>query len=403
MKLAELKQRILEMEYVRPFLRVYKRELKHIFKRWPLLFVTFLGPLFSFFLITCIFYSSVPRDLPVAIIDMDHTPISRQMARMIDATSIAAVNRNFTSLDEAKKAIENGTVDAALYIPAGTEKEIYHGLSARPALYLNNGNVVKGGLLNSGIRKALGTLSAGIKLQVQMKNGYIQDQAMSRIMPVQLRSELLFNPYISYSYYLTAGLLPILLIVFIILGTVYSVGSELYQGTGPGWLKSANDNIIVAITGKILPYTLIYYSMAMFMNIILFKFLGMPLRGNLHMILVSELLLILSYQFVSIFLVSLTTNMRLSMSLGAAYSMLALTYSGLTFPAFGMPAIGQAFSCIFPFTYWIKILIGQSLRGEPLSNGIWPMYTLFLFIILGILYIPRLRYMLLNKKRWGKI
>ena len=105
----------------------------------------------------------------------------------------------------------------------------------------------------------------------------------------------------------------------------------------------------------------------------------------------------------AIFLVALTSNMRLSLSLGSAYGMLALTYCGLTFPAVGMPIVAKAFSGIFPFTYWIKILIGQSLRGEPTVNHIIPRYDLCLFIILGALLIPRLKYMMLNKKRWGKI
>jgi ABC-2 type transport system permease protein len=67
-----------------------------------------------------------------------------------------------------------------------------------------------------------------------------------------------------------------------------------------------------------------------------------------------------------------------------------------------MPAFGQAFSYIFPYTWWTEILIGQSLRGEPASHGILSMYAMILFIGLGLLFIPRLRYMILNKKRWGK-
>jgi ABC-2 type transport system permease protein len=391
------------IENISPFRKVVRRELDKIANNWALLFVTFVGPFFSFLLIVWIFSSGVPRKLPVAVVDMDHTSMSRQMARMVDATSIAAVNSNYVSLEEAKKAIEDGSADAVLYIPDGTEKDIYHGNSAKVALYLNNANVVKGGLINSGLRKALGTLSAGIKLQVQMKSGLGQEQAMSRVVPVQLRPVLLFNPYISYSYYLTAGLMPIILIVFTLLGSIYTIGGELYKGTGPAWLKLSGDNFAIALAGKLLPYTVIYFCVALFMNIILFNYLGMPLHGNLHTIIVGELLLILSYQFMAIFFVGLTSNMRLSLSLASAYSMLALTYSGLTYPAMGMPAFAQAVSGIFPFTYWIKILIGQSLRGEPLRNGILPMYSMLLFILLGILFIPRLKYMMLNKKRWGKI
>jgi len=102
-------------------------------------------------------------------------------------------------------------------------------------------------------------------------------------------------------------------------------------------------------------------------------------------------------------LLALTSNMRLSLSLGSAYSMLALTYAGLTFPVMGMGHLGQILAGTFPFTYWLKILVGQSLRGEPVSHAIAPMFSLWAFILVGFLFAPLLKYMLLNKKRWGKI
>jgi ABC-2 type transport system permease protein len=386
-----------------PWSKVLKRELHRLFRQRTLLFITFIGPLLGFGLILWIFSANVPRNLPVAIIDLDHTTLSRQISRLTDATPIASVKRDFISLEEAKTAMENGKVEAALIIPEGTEREIYRGQHSNLALYINNANVLKGGLLNTGIRKVLGTLSAGIKLQIQMKNGLTRDQALSRVAPVQLNQHLLFNPYTSYSYYLTAGMMPIMLIVFVLLSSIYVIGDELYHGTGPSWIKQANGNFLWALFGKLLPYTITFTCMAVLMDFILFYYLGMPLEGKFPIILLGEILMILSYQALSIFLLGLTSNLRLSLSLGAVYTMLALTFSGLTFPLAGMSAFSQAFAGIFPYTYWLKILLGQSLRGEPVLNSIIPLGALILFILLGILFIPRLRYMLYNEKRWGKL
>ena len=277
-----------------PFVHVVQRELHRIRRSRTIWFITIFGPLLGFSLMAYIFSSNVPRKLPVAIVDLDHTSISRQMARMVDATPIASINRSFISLGEAKKAMEDGKVEAVIDIPEGTEKEIFCGKSGKVALYINNINPVKGGMLNSGIRKALSTMSAGIKLQVQMKNGLTQDQAMSKIMPVQLRQVLLFNPYTSYSYYLTAALMPVILIVFVLLGSLYVMGNELYHGTGKSWIRAADGIFSWALVGKLLPYTILFFFHAIIMNTILFGILGMPLQGNYHIILVSELLLILS-------------------------------------------------------------------------------------------------------------
>jgi ABC-2 type transport system permease protein len=385
------------------FIDTMWREFHRFRRDRTLQFITIAGPLFAFFLVAWIFSANVPRDLTLAVVDLDHTAFSRQMARMIDATSIADVNRNFTNLKEAQKAVEEGVADAVLCIPDGSEKDIYRGKSAKIALYLNNSNVLKGGMLNTGIRKAISTMSAGIKMQVQMKNGRTQDQALSRVMPVQLRQVLLFNPYTSYSYYLTAAVIPVMLIVFVLLGTIYIIGDELYRGAGPRWIRGGGGNFLIALAGKLLPYTLVYFSLAMVMNLILFKKLGMPLHGNFYILLTGEFLLILCYQSLAIFMVGVTSNLRLSLSLGSAYSMLALTYSGLTFPVFGMAPVSQVFASVFPYTYWIRILVSQSLRGEPVQHTIMPLLAMVVFIAFGLLFIPLLRYMLLNRRRWGKI
>jgi len=365
--------------------------------------MTTIGPGIAIILIAWIFSYNVPRKLPVGIVDMDHTSLSRQLARMTDATSIAKIKQNYISVDEARQDIENGSIDAIIYIPDGMEKDIYHGLSSKIAVYINNANALKGSLLGSGIRKSISTLSGGIKLQTQMKNGLTSDQAISMILPVRLRCELLFNPYTSYTYYLTAALLPVFLIVFVLLNAIYVIGSELYNGTGPKWIRSGNKNFIVSVLGKLLPYTVIYFCWAIVLNYILFYWLDMPLHGNIIFIILGELFVIIGYQSLAIAIVSITSNLRLSLSLGTAYSMLAISYSGLTFPVFGMSAFSQVFSGLFPFTYWNRLLISQSLRGEPAYNVMMPLFTLLIFISFGMLFIPLLKYKLLKRKLWGKI
>jgi ABC-2 type transport system permease protein len=385
------------------FMDTVHRELRRMYHDRNMLFITIIGPVIAFVLLAWIFSANVPRELPVAVVDLDHTSLSRQMTRMVDATPIAQINRNFVSLEEAHAAMQEGDVDAIVFIPSGSEKNVLKGTSANIALYINNTNVLKGSLLNTGIRKALQTMSAGVKLQVQLKSGLMQDQAMSRIMPVQLRQVLLFNPFTSYSYYLTASLMPMIFVFFLLISSIYVVGIELYKGTGPRWIRTAGGNFLTAMVGKLFPYSCIFLGMAVFMDFILFNKLGMPLRGNFIAILATQLLLILAYQGMAIFLLALTSNLRLCLSLGSAYSMLGLTYSGLTFPVFAMSGFSQVFSAIFPFTYWTRLLISQSLRGEPMSQALVPMLYLIFFIVLGMLFLPLLKSVMLNRRRWGKI
>ena len=384
------------------FTRVFHREARLILGNTALRFAVLPGPVVGFLLVLWIFSAGVPRELPVTVVDLDHTALSRQLRRMIDATPIACVKPGPTDPGLARQEMEAGKTDAVILIPGGTEKNILSGRQSRIPIFINNANVLKGSLLLSGLRKVTGTLSAGIKIQGKMKAGKRQEEAYSLAMPVAVKPVLLFNPYTSYSYYLTAAVLPVILILFVLLTAVYAIGNELYLGTGAAWLAAADGNMFVALLGKIFPYTLIFSVLAMLMNVLLFHYLGMPLHGSMGYILAGQLLMIISYQCVAVLLLGLTANMRLSLSLGSAYCMLALTYCGLTFPAFGMPAFAQALSKAFPFTYYVKILVGQSLRGEPAWHTIVPLLVFFIFILAGAAFVPRLKFLLLHEQYRGK-
>jgi ABC-2 type transport system permease protein len=362
-----------------------------------------IAPVVGFGMIAWIFSANVPRELPVAIVDLDHTSLSRQIARNVDATSIACADKSYPDLLHASRALAEGKADAIICIPEHTERNIFRGQNAPVAVYLNNAWLIKSGLLKSGIQKAIGSLSAGLKIRAMMMNGDNQNQAVSRIMAVRLRPVLLFNPYTSYEYYLTMLLLPVLFTVFLLFGTIYAVGSELQYGTGPEWIETAGGGLFPAIAGKLLPHTVVFCIQAMALNIVFFKVLGLPLNGHLALIMVSELLMILAYQSMAVLFVSVMKNMRLALSIASAYTMLAITYAGLTFPSFGMPFIAKVFSRLFPFSYWLELFTGQTLRGEPVGNSLIQMLFISGFILAGALFTPRLKYVLSTPKYWGKI
>jgi ABC-2 type transport system permease protein len=119
--------------------------------------------------------------------------------------------------------------------------------------------------------------------------------------------------------------------------------------------------------------------------------------------MLGELALIFTYQMLAVLLVSVTANLRLGLSLASAYGMMALTFSGLTFPQFAMPVVAKGFSYLFPFTYWVKIFISQAIRGEEVVHALIPMAIFVLFILLSVSFLPRLKRVLKEEKYWGKV
>jgi len=377
-----------------------RRETRRIADSWVLVFTTMIAPLTAFLIIIWLFSSGVVRDLPIAVVDMDHTAYSAKVTRLIDATPVCNVMLRLNSIEEAKQMMDRGKIDAIVVLPTDLERKVLNSGSPAIAVYINNSNVVKGGALKSGLFTTLSTISAGVKVQVAIKKGQTPEQAVEKARPVKVNTHLLFNPFGNYSYFLVLGLLPLLAVVFIFLGSVYALGMELKEGTAGELIALAQKNVTVALVGKMLPYTFLFFMDMMIMNIILVKTLGTPVHGSLFIILLSEFLLIISYQLLAILFLKLSANLRLSLSLGSAYTMMALTFSGLTFPSIAMPFIAQLFSLIFPYTFWLQIFMSQTLRGEPVTEVLLPLLAFILFIVGGILAFPGMKRKLTYHKYW---
>ena len=385
------------------FYRVFQREIKIISSEWVTILSMLILPIIAFIFVIFIFQQGVPRDMAVSVVDQDQSALSRKITQMVDATSIAKIEQHCSSKQDAYNLMRQGKNRAFLFIPKNTEKDVLRGNAPEIVLYVDNTNIVTAGLLNKGIRTAIGTLSIQIKVATSLKKGASQSQAIAQAMPIKLEDHILFNPYANYSFFLVSGLLPLLLTVFVFFTSTYSFGSELRYKTAPELLKASDNSVITAVAGKMLPYTLIYFLHALLMNYFLFTFLDMPLTGSYFLIIVSEILLIITYQLLAILFITVTSNMRLSMSLGSAFTMMSLTFAGLTFPYIGMPISAKIFSYIFPYGYWLKTLLGQTLRNEEIAYSIYPLYYILIFIVICILILPLYKKRLQNSKYHGKI
>ncbi len=363
----------------------------------------FVLPMLSFAFFATLFHKGVARDIPIAVLDEDRTTLSRKVAEMIEETPTALVAYGIQSMEEGERLMREGRISAIVQIPAFFEKNILSNSQTHAEAYISGSNITVNGLLAKDIQTAMTTFAAGIQLQLLMKQGLTQRQAMAQVQPVRFDKHVLFNPYINYGYYLSPSFMPMMLLIFIVMTTIFSVGTELKFGTAREWLDTADGSIGAALLGKMLPVTATMFLLALAMFVILFKVVGVPLNGSLTLILLGTLLFILGYQSISVMIVALVANLRLSLSLGGGYSVLAFTFSGLTFPVMAMYPAMRAVSRLFPFTYYTDLFVDQMLRGAPAVYSLPDIGSLALFAIVPLLCLPRLRKICTEEKFWGKL
>lgn len=341
-------------------LAVLRREIHRVARQPMYWLLTVILPIVAFAFFAVLLYKGVARDIPIAVVDQDNSTLSRKVTQMIDATPTAWVAYGVQGMEEAERLMLQGKVMGIVLIPDFFEKNILNNSQTHLKSYLTGTNITVNGLLAKDLQTTVTTFTAGIQLQLLMKQGLTEKQAMAQLMPVRFDKHVLFNPHINYGYYLSPSFMPMMLLIFTIMATIFVIGTELKNGTAREWYDTAGGSVFAAYAGKILPITVIMFLMSELMLLVIFKVVGVPLNGSLTVITISNLLFILSYQSLGAMIVTVLSNLRLSLSIGGGYSVLAFTFSGLTFPIMAMSKPMQWFCCIFPFTFYTDIMVDAS-------------------------------------------
>lgn len=134
----------------------------------------------------------------------------------------------------------------------------------------------------------------------------------------------------------------------------------------------------------------------------LLNLIGVPSHGNTIVILVATTLFVLAYQAMGVLLIVLLPNVRLALSMGAMYASLAFSFAGLTFPLLAMNKFMQEIALAFPFTHYLRIYINVEFKDLPLIYTLPSFGALMIFILLPLVFLPRLKSLLTEDKFWGK-
>ena len=383
---------------------VIRRELGRIFTGRIYLFLLLLLPLASFAILIGIFWRGVPRDLPIAVVDLDHSALSRQLVRMLDATSSMAVRYHPGDFEAGRKLILEGKAYAIVLIPCNLERDVQTGRAPPVSGYYNAQLLLPASIIRRDLRQTVGTLSAGIELRARMARGETQKAALAYLEPIQMDRHTLFNPQLNYITYLLATLLPTMMQIFILLAAIHAFGIELKEGTAADWLATAGDRVGTAIIGKFLPYTVNFIALGLFMIVLLFVGLGIPFAGSHVTILIGTVLFVLASQAVGLLAVAWTANLRFATSFGAFYSGPAFAFTGTTFPVMAMPTLGKIWGALIPLSHYLRLMVEQAIRNAGVAASLPEMAALALFILIApVLAWPRLRPVMTDPRWWGHL
>lgn len=371
--------------------KTFRRELGRIRKDPVYLIGSVVVMAFCYVFFLTLFDEGQPQEMPVGIVDADNSALSRQYLRNVDATQQAKVTSHFNNYTEARKAMQQGDIYAFIMIDKNFAKDVYAGKQPVITFYVNDAYLIAGSLLLKDITYMSELTAGAVKQQTLLARGIAESRIMGIIQPVNIDTHLIGNPWANYGVYLLNVLLPGVLQLMILMLTIYAVGTELKHKTSKAWLEVADNSMFGALTGKLLPQTIIFTLLGFAGDFLLYRYVQYPMNSGIGWMLLATFLYVLAYQAMGVLIIGTTPVLRDGVTLAAFYGLLGFTFAGFTFPIEQMPYPFRIFSEIFPIRHFFEIYVNQALNGLPAGYSITGFLSLIVFAFLPMLVFNRLK------------
>ncbi|EOD80035.1 ABC-type multidrug transport system, permease component [Grimontia indica] len=351
---------------------------------------TLLGwlPLALFLLVWAIFSSGTGRNLPIGVVDLDHSAMSRSLTRYYDA-SPTLETQSFSSVQEATASLNSAETYATVIIPSDFEKATLRGESPEVTAFYNSQYILIGKLVNAAITQSQSTFAAMVETKGKMLHGTtVSSQAAGQSVPVRFQLVPLFNNGTNYAQFLVSAIIPALWQIVIVASGMLSMAlTDKRIGLENHFKQGLFSALIAKVVGLLVPLWLmgVVFATAMHFG------LGWPMNGSWTLLFASQGLMVSAGLAVGSLLYLGTRDATRAMSLVAGFTAPAFAFMGVSFPASDMPFLAQCWRAMLPVSHYITVQIGQFNYGATLLQMQPMLLALAAFSLIWLLVATKLK------------
>ena len=384
------------MKYLNNIWAVAKRECKILYVNRIYGYCMVVFPLLAMLFFTSLMDDGLPQEMPVGIVDLDNTTMTRALGRKLDGFQNSKVVAHYPSVAEARKAMQENEIYGFLYLPKGTTDNLL--ASRRPTIsyYYSQTSLTAGSMIMKDLKTTATLAAMGVGQATMRAKGLTNKQMATLIQPIRIDLHQVVNPWGNYNIYLSTVFVPGVMMLFIFLISAYSLGMELKFGRGKEWLGMADNNMVVAILGKYLPQALIFSSIIFFYEFYIYGILHFPHEGDIWDMLLLMLLEIFSSIGFGIFIFGLMPSLRMSMSICSLWAVLSFSLAGSAFPMMGMDPSLQAITWLFPLRHYYMLYQITVFNGYPLVDAWFHLVAMLAFTLTPWFVLSKVKNAMLN-------
>lgn len=334
---------------IRRLLAIIRKEMYHILRDPRTLMVLFIMPVMMVLLYGYALNMDI-ENIPIALRDDDHTPRSRELVRAFTGSRYFSLVEDVERTERIEELFRTRKVRAALVIPRGFGEAF--GTKPRADLQL----LVDGSDPTYG--QAIVNYAGAITTSFGLNGGSL------RLLPLEVREQFLFNPDLKSSNFIIPGLVAVILMMVCSLLTSITLAREKETGTMDVLVVSPVHSLEI-VFGKVVPYVGLAVLEAVFVLSFAKLVFGIPLRGDLLLLLGLTVVYIYCALGIGLFISSIAKTQQVAMMAAlVATIMPSIMLSGFIFPIFSMPAPIRVITNIVPAKYYLSIIRGILLKSS---------------------------------------
>lgn len=302
------------------------------------------------------------RNVPMAVFDQDRGAAARQLLDAYRSADYFQIAYDVGSEVELRELIDSGKARVGMIIPANYSDQVQGSGSAQVVFILDGSDpTVAQTALSSA--QLIGQAHA---TQINVERLKRQGRSISLTPPVEVLTQVWYNPDMISAYYMIPGVIAMILFFLTSILTATAVVRERERGTIEQLIVTPIRSWELMV-GKILPYVILaFLNMIEVLSIGHFWF-GVPVRGNLILILALSGLFLLSSLGIGLLASTFANTQQEAMLVVWMTLLPALFLSGFFFPLEAMPKVLQWVSIVFPLRYYLVIIRSLMLKGTDTS------------------------------------
>jgi ABC-2 type transport system permease protein/ribosome-dependent ATPase len=312
------------------------------------------------------------ENVPVAIVDYDKTPLSRDYAYRFISSRYFDFKGYATNERELDPLLKDNKLRAAIVIPPHFQRNVWAGRAAHVQTLID-GTIPSRAQTTKGYVAAInGDFSTELLAQyVSRLRGLPLDQARERVQPVRLEVRYLYNQSVKSIWSLAPKLIMMVMIFVPPLLTAVGVVREKESGSIYN-IYASTVSRGEFLLGKLAPYVAISIVNVAVLWLLATQVFGAPFKGDPLFFFLASVAFVICTTGIGL-LVSLMVRTQLAATVVTAILTMvpALEYSGFLMPVESLTGEGEIEARLLPAMYYTNIVVGSFLKGVGLEL-LWP-------------------------------